>query len=104
MPNSNTYLSGLGAILLNFMKFFVLNKQKQRILLSSERARDELTPLADKSWGHSGRHHPSLRSYTQLEPADGHTCTCSHGSCHMCFFNVCTKGSPLPRSSATIAP
>src|SRR6218665_1535880 len=26
-----------------------------------------------------------------------------HGSCHMCFLNVCTKGPPLPRSSATIA-
>src|SRR6218665_3535061 len=66
MSNSNTYLTGLGATI------FALIKQRQGSLLSSERARDELTPLADHSWGHSGRHHPSPWSYNQLEPADGH--------------------------------
>src|SRR6218665_337377 len=54
MPNSNTYLTGLGATI------FALIKQRQGSLLSSERARDEITPLADNSWGHSCRHHPSL--------------------------------------------
>src|SRR6218665_1119120 len=38
MPNSNTYLTGLGATI------FALIKQRQGSLLSSEKARDELTP------------------------------------------------------------
>src|SRR6218665_2987446 len=38
MPNSNIYLTGLGATI------FALIKQRQGSLLSSERARDELAP------------------------------------------------------------
>src|SRR6218665_1067085 len=51
-----------------------LNQTKTREFIVFRKSKRRTNPLADNSWGHSGRHHPSPRSYNQLELADGPTC------------------------------